>query len=94
MPEKTEQQNAHPPSNHHKMKYYSTALKFMSLYSGHQFLKSVATLRNKESVLNRRVVKNEDPKKKCIRSLDFSIKEMQALSVTESIETRIDQVME
>ena len=76
------------------MKYSSTALKFLSLYSGHQFLTSAATLRKKEAVPNRQVVKNEKPKKKLIPALDFSIKEMQALSVTDSIETRIDQVME
>ena len=49
---------------------------------------------NKEAVMNRRVVKNEEPKKKCIPTLDFAIKETQALSVTESIEMRIDWVME
>ena len=76
------------------MKYSSTALKFLSLYSGHQFLTSAATLRKKEAVPNRQVVKNEKPKKKLIPALDFSIKEIQALTVTDSIETRIDQVME
>jgi len=40
------------------------------------------------------VVKNEEPKKKRIPALAFAIKEMKALSVTESIETRIDQVIE
>ena len=45
-------------------------------------------------MLNRRVVKNEEPKKKRIPDLAFEIKEMQAFSVMESIETRIYQVME
>ena len=76
------------------MRYSSTSLKFLTLYSGHQLFTSAATLRKKEAVLNIRVVKNEDPKKKRIPDLDFAIKEMQALSVTESIETRIYQVME
>ena len=76
------------------MKYSSTALKFLSLYSRHQLLTSAATFRKKEAVPNRRVIKNEEPKKKRIPALGFAIKEMQARSVTESIETRIDQFIE
>ena len=56
------------------MKYHSAALKFLSLYSGHQLFTSAATLRKKEAIMNERMVKNDKPKKNLIPDLDFAMK--------------------
>ena len=67
-------QNSHPPSSQHKVKYSSTDLRLLSRYRGHQLLKYASKFTKEEAVLNRRVVKNEDPNEKRIPALAFAIK--------------------